>query len=401
MNVTEVYLVSNVTSVEGRTFDYCPLDLPPDAPSPIAGVSFEDALRATVRRSDASDWEVPRYSSKWIAPFVDVSNPPYVDFLPFEIRFPTFSERAVRVLSDLLEGVGEFLPIKTKSGIFYYLNILKLCDALDERRSELSYWPMRPKSIMSIRHYQFHPEKLDGFHFFRVSSEPTYVFASDVFVRRVFDEKLFGFEFRKAWPLPPGTPWICADGIWVDVPASGKPAKSEKSLGKESQSQGQRVPVKLIEKTLPREISSHIPGAAVEGAEICHLNVRAERLAIMKLIDERLIGWADAYKRYGDRFDYFTKIAVPLGSLLGETMARDFGWQWVHLAEGEYADPKLAIVSPDKRFAIYPMQYCLDCIRKDIPPCLELFSNLIASDGFPTLDVDKYGNILASVKRII
>jgi len=112
---------------------------------------------------------------------------------------PTFSERAVQALGDMLSCNGELAPIKMDEAMQYYgFNPTRIVDVVDEKNSTIVYFP--DGGIMDIDHYVLRADAKELPPIFRIPQlvrNTTYV--SDEFIARVNECKLTGFCFQ---PLP-------------------------------------------------------------------------------------------------------------------------------------------------------------------------------------------------------
>jgi hypothetical protein len=63
---------------------------------------------------------------------------PLPDFTDFDLAFPTFSERAIQALGEMLSGHGEFAAIEMDEPMRYFaFNATTIADVLDEERSQI------------------------------------------------------------------------------------------------------------------------------------------------------------------------------------------------------------------------------------------------------------------------
>lgn len=114
-------------------------------------------------------------------------------------HIPVFDEKAINVLSDLLMGNAEILPLDCEDGIFFAINVINVIDCIDYGRSK--YKTFRDgKRIMRFISYAFDEEKIKGMYLFKIKDEPLKrPFVSDEFRKRVVDSNLTGFKFELAW----------------------------------------------------------------------------------------------------------------------------------------------------------------------------------------------------------
>ncbi len=113
-----------------------------------------------------------------------------------------WEEKAVKVLKPLVEDAVEFLPLISKTGNFWAVNVLDVVDCLDHERSVLEYQKHleAERRVLRIDKYVFQNGCLEGRHIFRM---PEYnyarVFVSDDFKHQVEVNNLMGLEFIYAW----------------------------------------------------------------------------------------------------------------------------------------------------------------------------------------------------------
>ena len=113
------------------------------------------------------------------------------DFPHLTSHVPVFSQRAVDVLSPLLEGNVEVLPIECpdyKKKRFFAIHVLELLDCLDYLRSTITRFPSG--GIMFIDRYVFKPDIVQDKHIFRILEAPLKgVFVSQKF-RDIVEENI-------------------------------------------------------------------------------------------------------------------------------------------------------------------------------------------------------------------
>jgi len=153
----------------------------------------------------------------WVPLRVEVHPPEFpvgpdtsTDF-PGLAGIPVFGARAAEVLSDLLEGRGELLPLEVDGGgdryrELYAFNVTRLSDAFDEDKGEFKRFKS-DGSIMRVERFEFDPDRLAGETVFKLAQlSASHKYATGAFVKRVHDAGLRGFAFdRRVWS-PPATP---------------------------------------------------------------------------------------------------------------------------------------------------------------------------------------------------
>ncbi len=110
---------------------------------------------------------------------------------------PIFNGKAMDTLGDLLKGNGEILPTSCEGEPWFFFNVTRVIDALDESRSEISRY-LGSTRIREIDKYVFFEEKLTGIAIFKIP-EFRNIFVTDQFVERVKSTGLEGFWFPRRW----------------------------------------------------------------------------------------------------------------------------------------------------------------------------------------------------------
>jgi hypothetical protein len=158
-------------------------------------------------------WTITPLAPIWepqpVAGEVDPGN----DYPCVNLTIPAFSRRAVDALRDFLEPNGELLPLVSPVGEYYAYNVTTVADILDHERSDIDWFSTAHQVIaLEIRRYECIPERLTGLSIFRIVERPASTFVHQVFVDRVRQHRLNGFDFIRLWPLPPGASWKDRDG---------------------------------------------------------------------------------------------------------------------------------------------------------------------------------------------
>ena len=152
--------------------------------------TIDDTLDGTPRLQNWTALKMRYYSE------FEGKDLPKGDFPAFSL-VPIFPPHTVKALSDLIEGMGELLPINVSGRPFYMFNVTKVLDCLDHDKSEInSFYEGGVKRIISIDKYIFHEECIGQVPIFKIpESLEGYVFVTQVFVDRVNEIGLKGFRF--------------------------------------------------------------------------------------------------------------------------------------------------------------------------------------------------------------
>ena len=112
---------------------------------------------------------------------------------------PVFTSRAVKILSDLLQGSTEILPIKYELQELFIVNVVNFIDAIDYEKSDIEY--MRDgRRIMCVNKFSFIIDNVKNQHIFKIYNQlHGSVFVSDEFRNKVLESELKGFKFIEVW----------------------------------------------------------------------------------------------------------------------------------------------------------------------------------------------------------
>lgn len=179
-----------------------------EAPSILGRDCLDDDMTPgyEIANSDPQ-WIQPRLEPHWSPPTVTGRVAPFNDFPGIDMTLPAFSKRACELLKEFLEPNGELLPVHSQVGEYFFYNVTTISNALDIENSICDFWCDPPTTATNIDYFAFDRDKLKGLSIFRIHQQPMEVIVSDLFVQRVNECGLNGFNFVKTWPFPKGTDW--------------------------------------------------------------------------------------------------------------------------------------------------------------------------------------------------
>lgn len=109
------------------------------------------------------------------------------------------TKRAVEILSPLIGENVEFLPLISKDGQFYTMNVINVVHALDIDRSKLERFEKSGK-VMIIDEYVFHKDRIEDQLIFKIPEQiRSRVYVTDRFRDAVEKAGLGGFRFKQLW----------------------------------------------------------------------------------------------------------------------------------------------------------------------------------------------------------
>lgn len=194
-----LYLMDPITDdpeFEGFGFDEAAMSF--RNPGVPLGFDFDPEDIQTKGRA----WTVTRMASIWTPQPVFGQVKSHNDYPCVNLTIPAFSHRAVEALHDLLEPNGELLPLVSSVGEYYAYNVTTVADILDHERSEIEWFNEGRVLALEISRYECLPQKLSGLSIFRIVEMSSSTFVHQVFVDRVREHGLRGFDFTRLYPLP-------------------------------------------------------------------------------------------------------------------------------------------------------------------------------------------------------
>ena len=70
---------------------------------------------------------------------------------------------------------------------------------MDLQKSDVEYWSESSNTVADVSKYTFLSEKINRLSIFRVKENPTSIFVSNLFVSRLNEAELDGFNLKKVW----------------------------------------------------------------------------------------------------------------------------------------------------------------------------------------------------------
>lgn len=112
---------------------------------------------------------------------------------------PVLRPRSVSAIGELFSRFGEFLPLQCDEAGLQVFNTLRVIDALDMERSNLTFYPNSAR-IMQIKRYAFIGDVVEGVMLFKVPQLMSHaVYLTGEVVRAVQEARLNGVGFRLLW----------------------------------------------------------------------------------------------------------------------------------------------------------------------------------------------------------
>ncbi len=158
----------------------------------------------------------------------------------------------------------------------------------------------------------------------------------------------------------------------------------------------------MIEHDIDAELGDDIQRWATDAAALLELSSTASAEAIVRTIDEFVFAW-----QKGERPQVAPDqdLSATLGSLWGQQLVREFGWQWAAVAFSDNADADVdavGVFSADRSLAIYPFHFVFGCMEDGAPVTIALAFNLLVDGSrIPALPKNGYENVMDNVHHIV
>lgn len=154
---------------------------------------------------------------------------------------------------------------------------------------------------------------------------------------------------------------------------------------------------RVTEEKIPASMLANIEGAASEGAELVGVATDATPLEVVTAINEFV---RKPPKKRG--VDNWTDRALPVGSLWGCQLAREFAWEWASATLHEHDDLKVTgVFNKDRSLAVYPWHFIFGCLENHAPVTILLSFNMLAAGKIPVQKAKAYVNLMEGVHHIV
>lgn len=156
----------------------------------------------------------------------------------------------------------------------------------------------------------------------------------------------------------------------------------------------------ISEESLDAELLANIEQSAGEAAGLLGLGANASALERVRAVDE----FVDAWQK-GERPQTVEDedLSMTLGSLWGQQLSSELGWQWAAVTFHDFEDSKaVGLFSPDRALAIYPFHFVYSCIENSAPVTILLAYNLLVDGSkIPALPKNGYENVMDNVHHVV
>ena len=155
----------------------------------------------------------------------------------------------------------------------------------------------------------------------------------------------------------------------------------------------------ISDTPLDGDLLSNIRDCAQEAAGLLSISLESPAEFIVEVLDLFAYQW-----QKGDRptVPGGMDLSLTLGSLWGEQLVRELGWQWSSVTNSETGTKMVGVVSVDRSLVIYPFHSIYACTQLEAPVNLLLSFNMLKSgSAIPTLPPQSYVNVTDSVRHVV
>jgi hypothetical protein len=127
----------------------------------------------------------------------------------------------------------------------------------------------------------------------------------------------------------------------------------------------------------------------------------ADPPAVVEAVDAFAYRWQRGDRPPADVVEDTEQARLFFGSLWGEQLVRQFGWEWarVNFGDGSFT---FGVVAPDRSLAIYPLDFMLGCMQDPgVDVTVALAFNMLIAGSVPKMPRRSYTNVMDGVHRIV
>jgi hypothetical protein len=202
------------------------------------------------------------------------------------------------------------------------------------------------------------------------------------------------FPKRKKIEMSPEARARIVEALKAKLAEKQAAANSEAAQKTGGQTTGQRI----SENETSEEILTNLKGAAVEGASLVGVAIDDPPLKIVTALNAYVLNPPPTT----GEVDKWTDRALPLGSLWGEQMVREFGWEWASVTFHDKGDSKATgVFTKDRSLAVYPWHFVYGCLQNGATVTILLAFNMLAAGKITDLAPGQYDNLMDGVHHIV
>jgi hypothetical protein len=162
------------------------------------------------------------------------------------------------------------------------------------------------------------------------------------------------------------------------------------------------VAVNVSDQPINDELMGNLRGCATDAAAVLHTDLAsAAPTDVVEAIDAFAYRWQKGDRPPPEVVEDTEQARLIFGSLWGEQLVRQIGWEWAFVDVGD-GSRALGVVSQDRSFVVYPLDFMLDCMQDaNVDVTVALSFNMLMAGSVPKLPPRSYANLMDGVRRIV
>jgi hypothetical protein len=146
-------------------------------------------------------------------------------------------------------------------------------------------------------------------------------------------------------------------------------------------------------------ILASIDGSAGEGASLAGVAVNDPPVKIVAAINAFV---SKPPRKRSRKMDNWIDRALPLGSLWGQQMVREFNWEWSNVTFHDHGDSKaIGVSAKDRSLIIFPWHFIFGCLENNATVTILLSFNMLLSGNVPAQESGEFVNVMDHVHHIV
>jgi len=160
----------------------------------------------------------------------------------------------------------------------------------------------------------------------------------------------------------------------------------------------------ITEDPVPANILRNLRACAKDALKVLGKKyAKAEPSKVVAAIDDFIYRWQRDDRPSEDVVEDDDTARLIMGSLWGEMLVEEFGWEWAKVTFHDHDDSvAFGVFSPDRSLAIYPLEFLLGCVQDpDVDATVALSFNMLTAGKVPKMKKKSYTNVMDGVHRIV
>jgi hypothetical protein len=160
----------------------------------------------------------------------------------------------------------------------------------------------------------------------------------------------------------------------------------------------------VTEEPIPDDILKSIKGCAKDALKVLSGKLaKGDPTTVCDAVDDFAYRWQKGDRPPADVVEDGEEARLIFGSLWGEQLVKEFGWQWAKVTFHDYDDSfAYGVFSPDRSMAIYPLEFLLGALREPtVDVTVMLAFNMLKVGKIPKMKKKSYTNVMDCVHRIV